>query len=80
MTAGRLIADGTVIQKGLSAGERVVTGTAAAPVPRARIEVVRGARADSGGKTVMNISELFIRRRFTKTLIMVGILIFGVMA
>ena len=40
VTPGRLIADGTVIQKGLSAGERVVTDGQLRLSPGARIEIV----------------------------------------
>ena len=64
-----------VVAKGLAAGERVVTDGQLRLSPGAKVEIkpapARGA--------LMNIAELFIRRPVMTTLVMLGILLFGVM-
>ena len=66
------------IANGLTAGERVVTDGQLRLRARREGRDPR-SREGRGGQALMNISELFIRRPVTTTLVMVGILLFGVM-
>ena len=63
-----------VIARGLEPGETVVTDGQFRLSPGARGAGARGR----GGRDAVNLSELFIRRPVTTTLVMLGILLFGI--
>ena len=66
-------------QSGLKPGETVVTDGHLRLVPGSRITVKRRRSPPTEG-SVMNLSPIFIRRPVTTTLLMLGIIVFGVLA
>ena len=83
VTIGRTIERETIVTKGIAPGETVVTDGQLRLGPGFLVEVVSATPAAAGGKAgggPMNISELFIRRPITTTLVIAAILLFGIVA
>ena len=78
MVVNRTIDNQSIIDKGLKAGERVVTERQLLLVPRRQGR--DQGRPQRPGKRFMNIAAFFIRRPVTTTLIMLAILFFGMVA
>ena len=82
VTVRAAVAGEAVIDKGLAAGERVVTDGQLRLVPGRR--GIKAAPAPAGGaaarrRVAEHRTELFIRRPVMTTLVMLGILLFGIM-
>ena len=77
VTAGLVVGDRTVIEKGIDVGMVVVTDGQSRLTPNAKVEIAAPApvvKSNSAGRLSMNFTALFIKRPVMTTLVMVGIL------